>query len=101
MKMQASMSTFSYYDVLTDTYKNSQFQTTMGGTYVLEVDLPEGFRYEVEVQQSTILGGGFYLESSILPRKYYVTVRIYEDVILEKAWGLHKEFHYEQQLIES
>lgn len=99
--MQASMSTFSYYDDLTDTYLNPQFQTTMGGTYALEVDLPEGFRYEVELQALTITGGGFYLESSILPRKYYVTVRIYDDTIPEIPWGLHREFDYEPQLIET
>lgn len=98
--IQASMSAFSYYNELTDTFINSQFQTTMGGTYALVVDLPDGFRYEVELQTSSILGGGFYLESSILPRKYYVTVRIYEDIILEIPWGLHKEFHFEPQLIE-
>ncbi len=73
----------------------------MGGTYALEVDLPEGFRYEVELQALTITGGGFYLESSILPRKYYVTVRIYDDTIPEIPWGLHREFDYEPQLIET
>ena len=98
--IQASMATFSYYDALTDSFINHQFQTTMGGTYALEVDLPPGFRYEVEVQSSTVIGGGFYLESSILPRKYYIIVHIYEDVIPEIPWGLHKEFHYEPQLIE-
>ena len=98
--IQASMSAFSYYNELTDTFINSQFQTTMGGTYALVVDLPDGFRYEVELQTSSIIGGRFYLESSILPRKYYVTVRIYEDIIPEIPWGLHKEFHFEPQIIE-
>ena len=98
--IQASMSAFSYYNELTDTFINSQFQTTMGGTYALVVDLPDGFRYEVELQTSSIIGGRFYLESSILPRKYYVTVRIYEDIIPEIPWGLHKEFHFEPQIID-
>ena len=74
-----SMSAIAYYDVLTDTYNNNQFQTTAYGIYLVHVDLPKGFTYTVKVQEVTIDGSEFYLEDSILPRKYYVTVTIIKE----------------------
>ena len=40
----------------------------------------------IELEQSYIDGTSFYLEDSILPRKYYITVIIL-DQLYEKPWG--------------
>ena len=81
-----SMAVFSTYDALTDTYSNNQFQTTSYGTYTITANLPKGFGYTIQVQQVSITGNAFYLENSILPRKYYVTLTII-DVPSDYEWG--------------
>ena len=81
-----SMSAIAYYDELTDTYNNNQFQTTAYGIYLVYVDLPKGYTFTVKVQEVTIDGSEFYLEDSILPRKYYVTVTIIEEAY-DDEWG--------------
>ncbi len=80
------MSVFSYYQSLTASYSNNQFQTSTYGTYIVHVDLPRGYTYHLSVQEVTIDGSAFYLEDSLLPRKYYVTVYIeYEGYV--PSWG--------------
>ena len=81
-----SMAVFSTYDAPTDTYTNNQFQTTSYGTYTITANLPKGFGYTIQVQQVSITGNAFYLENSILPRKYYVTLTII-DVPSDYEWG--------------
>lgn len=81
-----SMAVFSHYDSSTGTYSNNQFQTTSYGTYSITATLPKGFGYVIQVQQQQIIGNAFYLENSILPRKYYVTLTII-NVTEEYQWG--------------
>ncbi|MDO9629357.1 MAG: hypothetical protein Q7I99_05590, partial [Acholeplasmataceae bacterium] len=81
-----SMAVFSTYDPIKNEYSNNQFQTTSYGTYTLTVELPKGFGYEIKVQQATITGNAFYLENSILPRKYYVTLTVVE-IEENYQWG--------------
>jgi len=87
------MSVFVYYQADSDTYTNSQFQTTMYGTYKIYVELPVGYTFTVAVQQVTIDGSAFYFEDSILPRKYYVTVTIIEEAVTE-VWGHQENYDY-------
>ena len=88
-----SMSAIAYYDALTDTYNNNQFQTTAYGIYLVYVDLPKGYTFTVKVQEVTIDGSEFYLEDSILPRKYYVTVTIIEETYSDE-WGYQEITDY-------
>jgi hypothetical protein len=74
------------YDELTDSYLQTQFQTTSHGTYQITVDLGRGFSYQIILQETQIDGSSFYLEDSILPRRYYITVVIYDE-IEENQWG--------------
>lgn len=92
-----SMSVFSYYQEDTDTYTNSQFQTTMYGTYLVYVDLPVGYGFTVSIQQVTIDGSAVYFEDSVLPRKYYVTVTIIEEPAVID-WGHREIFDYLPQV---
>ncbi|BCR36248.1 hypothetical protein [Mariniplasma anaerobium] len=80
------MGVFSVYDELTDTYMQTQFQTTSHGTYQITVDLGKGFSYQIILQETQIDGSSFYLEDSILPRRYYITIVI-SDEIEENQWG--------------
>lgn len=80
------MGVFSVYDVLTNTYLQTQFQTTSHGTYQITVDLGRGFSYQIILQETQIDGSSFYLEDSILPRRYYITI-IITDKIEENQWG--------------
>ena len=89
-----SMSAMAYYDALTDSYNNNQFQTTAYGIYLVYVDLPKGYTFTVKVQEVTIDGSEFYLEDSILPRKYYVTVTIIEEPY-EDEWGYQDIIDFE------
>ncbi len=77
---------FSVYDELMNTYLQTQFQTTSHGTYQITVDLGRGFSYQIILQETQIDGTSFYLEDSILPRRYYITVVIYDE-IEENQWG--------------
>ncbi len=88
-----TMSVFSYYQPDTDTYSNNKFQTTMYGTYLIYVDLPLGYDFTVSVQQVTIDGSAFFLEDSILPRRYYVTVTIIEEPVIID-WGHQEVYDY-------
>ena len=81
-----SMAVFSTFNQATGLYSNNQFQTTTYGTYTITANLPKGFGYELQVQQVSITGNAFYLENSILPRKYYVTLTIIE-VTEDYQWG--------------
>ncbi len=92
-----SMSVFAYYQADTDTYTNSQFQTTMYGTYLVYLDLPVGYSFTVSIQQVTIDGSAFFFEDSILPRKYYVTVTIIEDPTFED-WGHQESYDYTPEI---
>ncbi len=80
------MGVFSIYDIINETYTHTQFQTTSHGTYQISVNLGKGFSYQIILQEAHIDGTSFYLEDSILPRKYYITIVI-TDVIEENQWG--------------
>lgn len=58
----------------------------MHGTYTVEVDLKVGLTYSIILEQSSIDGTSFYLEDSILPRKYYLTI-IITNSFEENEWG--------------
>ncbi|MDI6452462.1 hypothetical protein [Peloplasma aerotolerans] len=73
------MGVFSHYNQSTEQFENNQFQTTMYGTYVIEAVLPKGFTFTLRVQDVEVPGRSFYLEDSLLPRKYYITLTIIED----------------------
>ncbi len=80
------MSVYATYDYIEDIYKQTHFQTTMHGTYKVDVDLPIGYEYQIILEQSAIDGTSFYLEDSILPRKYYLTIVIVDnDEVI--PWG--------------
>ncbi|MCR3905617.1 MAG: hypothetical protein NUK62_01120 [Tenericutes bacterium] len=91
--MILAMNALSYYDEATDSYINNQFQTTAYGIYLIFVDLPVGYTFTVQVQQVSIDGSQFFLEDSILPRKYYVTVTIIEEAY-EEEWGYQEIVDY-------
>lgn len=80
------MGVFSVYDEITDTYLQTQFQTTSHGTYKITVDLGEGFSYQIILQETQIDGSSFYLEDSILPRRYYITIVITDEIEVNQ-WG--------------
>ena len=80
------MGAFVIYNGLDDQYEMSHFQTTMHGTYTIYVDLDKQFKYQIILEQSQIDGTSFYLEDSILPRKYYITI-IISDEIYEEPWA--------------
>ncbi|MDI6452473.1 hypothetical protein [Peloplasma aerotolerans] len=94
--MILSMNALSYYDATTDSYINNQFQTTAYGVYLIYVDLPVGYTFSVQVQQVSIDGSQFFLEDSVLPRKYYVTITIIEQAY-DEAWGYQEIIDYEPQ----
>lgn len=77
---------FAIFNSLLNDYEITQIQTTMNGTYILHLDLEVGYSYQIILQQSQIDGSSFYLEDSILPRKYYITIIITENLD-EKEWG--------------
>jgi len=81
-----SMTSHSVYDPLNNEFINNQFQTTMYGTYQMTIDAPQQIGYTISLQSTTIIGTSFYLEDSILPRKYYIVVTLI-DQIEEIAWG--------------
>lgn len=89
-----SMGLFSYYNQSSDSYDNNQFETSMYGFYVVYVDLPEGYSFEVEFEQSYIQDL-VYLESSRIPRRYYVTIHIIEETPNSPSWGYQALFYYE------
>ena len=81
-----SMTGLSIYDPYLDVFNNNKFQTTVYGTYQLIVDLPENVSYTLSLQSEAVFGLSFYLENSLLPRKYYVVVTIVDDVNVI-PWG--------------
>ena len=80
------MSVYSTYNIEDSSYTQTNFQTTMHGTYTVEVDLEVGLTYSIILEQSSIDGKSFYLEDSILPRKYYLTI-IITNSFEENEWG--------------
>jgi len=84
------MGVFAVYDGQSSTYELTHFQTTMHGTYILYVDLDVGYTYHIILEQSQISGNSFYLEDSILPRKYYITV-IITKTLEQNEWGYTHE----------
>ncbi|MCR3905605.1 MAG: hypothetical protein NUK62_01060 [Tenericutes bacterium] len=87
------MGVFSHYNQTTASFDNNQFQTTMYGTYVIEAALPKGFTFTVKVQDVLIDGRSFYLEDSLLPRKYYIILTIIEDGT-PIEWGQEEIIEY-------
>jgi len=94
-----SMGMFSYYDSDTDTYDNNQFSTSMYGYYVLHVDVPEGYSVEIEYEAIIIIGDTLYLESSRIPRRYYVTIHIVEETPQSPDWGYEEIVDYTPQAL--
>ncbi len=81
-----SMTGLSIYDPYLNVFNNNKFQTTIYGTYQLIVDLPENVSYTLSLQSEPVFGSSFYLENSLLPRKYYVVITIVDDVNV-MPWG--------------
>ena len=90
-----SMNLFSYYDPETLNYTNNQFMTSMYGRYMVYVDLPDGFDVDIEFQQAFIDGSSMYLESSRIPRRYYVTIHIIESTPETPDWGYQAIFAFD------
>lgn len=98
-----SMNLFSYYDPESMSYTNNQFMTSMYGRYMVYVDLPEGFTVDIEFQQALIDGSSMYLESSRIPRRYYVTIHIIEALPETSDWGYQEIYAfdlYENELVQ-
>ncbi len=97
-----SMNLFSYYDPASMSYTNNQFMTSMYGRYMVHVDLPEGFTVSI-VSQQLIDPASMYLESSRIPRRYYVTIHIIEDTPTSSEWGYQEIYEfslYEDALVQ-
>jgi hypothetical protein len=84
------MGAFAIFNSLTEQYEMTHFQTTMHGTYSIYVNLNKNFTYQIILEQSQIDGTSFYLEDSILPRKYYITIVITEEIYTE-PWAYTHE----------
>ncbi|HAX03471.1 MAG: hypothetical protein A2Y45_00075 [Tenericutes bacterium GWC2_34_14] len=80
-----SMGIFSSY--INGSYTHPVFQTTTYGTYKVEVYLPDGYTYTIQIAEVVIIGNAFYVENSIFPRKVYMTLTI-SDQIVENPWGI-------------
>jgi hypothetical protein len=80
-----SMGIFSSY--INGSYTHPVFQTTTYGTYKVEVYLPDGYTYTIQIAEVVIIGNAFYVENSIFPRKVYMTLTI-SDQIYENPWGM-------------
>ncbi|AUD64719.1 hypothetical protein BK011_03135 [Tenericutes bacterium MZ-XQ] len=80
------MGAFALYNDLSDSYELNLFQTTMHGTYMIYVDLSIGYTYQIILEESQIDGTSFYLEDSILPRKYHITIVI-TTTLDQNEWG--------------
>lgn len=93
-----SMRMFSYYNEADDAYDNNQFATSMYGYYEIFVDVPEGYSVEIEYQAAIITGDIMYLESSRIPRRYYVTIHIVEETPGSPDWGHHAVIAYTPQI---
>lgn len=97
-----SMNLFSYYDPTSMGYTNNQFTTTMYGRYMVYVDLPEGYTVDIEFQEAFIDGSDMYLESSRIPRRYYVTIHLIEADPSTPEWGYQEIYEfdlYEDELV--
>jgi hypothetical protein len=71
----------------------------MYGYYVLNVDVPEGYSIEIEYEAIIIIGDTLYLESSRIPRRYYVTIHIVEETPDTPDWGYHENINYTPQAL--
>ncbi len=80
------MGVHATYDVLTDTFKNHAFQTTMSGMYQVLPSIGKDLSYYVIVQSQVISGNSFVLENALLPKKYFITVVIV-DRNETRPWG--------------
>jgi hypothetical protein len=53
---------------------------------MIYVDLSIGYTYQIILEESQIDGTSFYLEDSILPRKYHITIVI-TTTLDQNEWG--------------
>ena len=84
-----SMIAHAIYNPYLDAYENNQFQTTIYGTYQMIIDVPDNIGYSITLESISVTGSSFYLENSILPRKYYIVVTL-TDNFIEEPWGQEK-----------
>jgi len=70
------MAVHASYDLLTSSFKNYAFQTSMSGYYVINVSLPHGLTYYILVNDVLVSGHAVTLETAILPKRYLVKVII-------------------------
>lgn len=87
---QSSMSLFSAYDMVQSRYVHASFQTTSYGFYAMRVILPEGYTYEIRVENVLLEEGKIYLASSIIPRRYRVQITI-SSTMIEDIWGIYEQ----------
>ncbi|MFH2117894.1 MAG: hypothetical protein ABII85_07570 [Bacillota bacterium] len=81
-----SMTAHAIYNAYLDTFENNRFQTTVYGTYQLIVGVPENIAYTMTLQSVSVIGTSFYLENSLLPRKYYIVITLVDQPQV-KPWG--------------
>ncbi len=81
-----SMTAHAIFNPYINTFENNQFQTTMYGTYQMVIETPKNIGYTITLQSTTVIGTSFYLEDSILPRKYFIVITLI-DVVEEDKWG--------------
>lgn len=84
-----SMTTIAVYDPEQDIYKSNPFQTATYGTYQMYVELPDDLSYVLTLESEPVIGSSFYLENSIMPRKYHITLTIIDDSDTA-TWGYEK-----------
>ncbi|MFP4177947.1 MAG: hypothetical protein ACLFTZ_04200 [Acholeplasmataceae bacterium] len=92
-ELEKAMSMFSYYDEDDDQYNNSQFETVTYGTYRVLMDLPTGFGFELELQDDPIPDDTFYIEDTIIPRRYRLDITITETSATDD-WGKREIIGY-------
>lgn len=83
------MGMFSTYEE--GVYQHHVLQTTTYGAYKIDVDLPQGYTYHIDVLEVVVIGNAFYIENSIFPRKVYMTLTITDD-LQENPWGNQHNF---------
>lgn len=69
-------------------YQAPVFQTTSYGSYTIDLDVPQGYQYQIMIQEVVLMTDAFYVEHSIFPRKIYVTLIIQDDSS-QAPWGQH------------
>ena len=92
--IQSSMSLFSYFNG-TRTGTNKQFRSSMSGKYSIDIDLPEGYDFQIEFVSSgvTVVDKTITIPSELVPKRYDMILRIVSDNT-ELDWGKQDVIDY-------